>query len=85
MIWRRVARTSFTEQQCMENIAAAVKGAIEHVPRKWKNVQALYLKTNDSVALPIFQTMPDLPQRISGRKVVNVETSEAEKESAMKA
>lgn len=69
----------------MENIAAAVKGAVEHVPRKWKNVQALYLKTNDSVALPIFQTMPDLPQRIGGRKAVTAEAKEAGKEIAVKA
>ena len=40
----RVARTSFTEQQCMENVAAVVKGAIEHIPRKWKNVQAGLLR-----------------------------------------
>lgn len=80
-----MARTSFTEQQCMENVAAAVKGAIEHVPRKWKNVQALYLKTADSVALPIYQTMPDLPQRIGGRKSGGADAKEAEKEIAVKA
>lgn len=69
----------------MENVAAAVKGAIEHVPRKWKNVQALYLKTADSVALPIYQTMPDLPQRIGGLKSGGTDTKKAGKEIAVKA
>ena len=67
----------------MENVAAVVKGAMEHVPRKWKNIQALYLKTSDSVALPIYQVMPDLPQRIGGRK--SVDTGASEKAIAVKA
>lgn len=69
----------------MENVAAAVKGAVEHVPRKWKNIQAIYLKTADSVALPIYQTMPDLPQRIGGRKAVDAEAKTSEEALVVKA
>ena len=51
----RSARSSFTPEQCAENIAAVIEGALEHIPRKWSNVQALYLRTAESAALPIYQ------------------------------
>jgi ribosome biogenesis protein UTP30 len=51
----RAARNSFTAEQCAENIAAVIEGALEHIPRKWSNVQALHLRTAESAALPIYQ------------------------------
>jgi ribosome biogenesis protein UTP30 len=44
---------------------AAVRGALPNIPRKWANVQALHLKTATSAALPIYQALPDAPQKIS--------------------
>ncbi|BDA43877.1 Ribosomal L1 domain-containing protein 1 [Coccomyxa sp. Obi] len=61
----RVARSSFSAEQCTENILEAVKGALPHIPRKWANVQALHLKAANSAALPIYQTLPEQPQRIA--------------------
>ncbi|KAK9915946.1 hypothetical protein WJX75_006320 [Coccomyxa subellipsoidea] len=60
----RVARSSFSGEQCTENILEAVKGALVHIPKKWNNVQALHVKTASSAALPIYQTLPEQPQRI---------------------
>ena len=36
---RRAARSSFSEAQCLENVAAVIAGAVDHIPRKWANVQ----------------------------------------------
>ena len=57
----RAARSSFTAEQCAENVAAVIEGALQHIPRKWNNVQALYLRTAESAALPIYQVSPDVP------------------------
>ncbi|KAK9843779.1 hypothetical protein WJX81_005938 [Elliptochloris bilobata] len=61
----RVARSSMSEEQCCANVAAALQGALEHVPKRWAGVQALYLKTADSASLPVYQCLPDAPQRIA--------------------
>jgi hypothetical protein len=42
-----------------------VQGAVAHIPKKWSNVQALFLKTADSVALPIYQMLPSGQQKIA--------------------
>ena len=55
----RVARSSQDEDQCVENIMAAIDTAAEKLPRKWKGIKALYLKSTDSVALPIYQAEPE--------------------------
>ena len=60
----RVARSSFSQRECALNVAVAIQGAVQHLPRKWAGVQALYLKTSDSVALPLYQTLPCEPTRI---------------------
>lgn len=106
----KVARSSQSEQQCLENAVAAINAAVEKVPRKWDGVQvrsrvacserraapgcttgdamwgradhllearptplppcllrilqALFLKTADSVALPVWQVLPDAATKI---------------------
>jgi ribosome biogenesis protein UTP30 len=51
----KVAKSGQTEEQCVENVLAAIKGAAEKVPRQWLGIKALYLKTAESVALPIYK------------------------------
>ena len=41
-------------------MAAVIEGALQHIPRKWSNVQALYLRTAESAALPIYQVDPNV-------------------------
>lgn len=55
----RVARSSQSEDQCVENIMEAIEGAATKVPGQWKGIKALYLKSTNSVALPIYQTLHD--------------------------
>ena len=53
--WCRAARSSFTAKQSAENVAAVIEGALHYIPRKWSNVQSLFLRTAVSAALPIYQ------------------------------
>ncbi len=54
----RVGKSSMSQEDCTENIVATVVSALEHISKKWLNVQALHLKSVNSVALPIYQTLP---------------------------
>lgn len=62
----RVARSSMTAEQVSANALAALRGVVARVPKKWANVQAVYLKTSESVSLPLYQVLPDAPTKIGG-------------------
>jgi ribosome biogenesis protein UTP30 len=51
----RVAISSQDETHCVENIMETLSLAVDKLPGKWSGLKALYLKTAESVALPIWQ------------------------------
>ncbi|KAF9909934.1 hypothetical protein EC991_007737 [Linnemannia zychae] len=55
----KVGLTSQSAAEITANIETAMPHIIEKIPRKWKNIQSINLKTNDSTALPIFNSLPD--------------------------
>ncbi|KAM5569118.1 hypothetical protein ABKV19_016568 [Rosa sericea] len=55
----RVARTSMSAEQIVENVVAAVDGIVEIVPRKWSGVRSFHLKLLESLALPVYHAVPD--------------------------
>ncbi|KAI8817656.1 ribosomal protein L1p/L10e family-domain-containing protein [Fimicolochytrium jonesii] len=58
----RVATTDFTPEQVIQNIMAAIPSAIEKLPKKWANIHSIHIKTSNSMALPLYQTLPDAPE-----------------------
>lgn len=46
-------------EEIIENVFAAIGGIVEIVPKKWNGIRALHLKLSDSLALPIFEAIPD--------------------------
>ncbi|NWV12456.1 RL1D1 protein, partial [Ptilonorhynchus violaceus] len=50
----RIGHTGMKVDEILENIIAAAKVIDQKLPKKWKNVKILHLKTLKSVALPIF-------------------------------
>ncbi|KAF8720358.1 hypothetical protein HU200_023857 [Digitaria exilis] len=60
----KVGRLDMGEEEIVDNVIAAVEAAVEKVPKKWANVRALHLKAVDSVALPIYQVVPELGMKI---------------------
>ncbi|KAK9094554.1 hypothetical protein Scep_026023 [Stephania cephalantha] len=83
----KVARVSSGREAIVENVVAAIEGAVDGgvVPRKWANVRAIHLKAAESVALPIYQAMPTMGLKIAGvrkeeENVDNVEEEEKREE-----
>ncbi|KAG4950411.1 hypothetical protein AAZX31_15G237700 [Glycine max] len=65
----RVAKVRMERDEIVENVVAAIEGIVEVVPKKWGNVRSLHLKLLESVALPVYQTVPDVKLKIEGFKV----------------
>lgn len=60
----KVGLSSFSQAQLAENIHSVLVQMVQHVPKKWGNIRSVFLKTPESVALPIWQTVPEGLQRI---------------------
>ncbi|XP_038987668.1 ribosomal L1 domain-containing protein 1-like [Phoenix dactylifera] len=60
----KVGRLSMACDPIAENIMAAIEGAMAHVPKKWANVRSIHVKAVNSVALTIYQAMPELGLKI---------------------
>lgn len=71
----KVGRVSMGKEEIAANVAAALEGVAEVVPRKWRNVRSFHLKLLDSLALPVYQALPDVKLKIQGLK----DKEEAEK------
>eukprot|EP00743_Colponemidia_sp_Colp-15_P003912 GILK01004221.1.p1 GENE.GILK01004221.1~~GILK01004221.1.p1 ORF type:complete len:264 (+),score=40.48 GILK01004221.1:50-793(+) len=53
----RVAKTSFSKEEILANTLQAIDSAVDKIPRKWKNIQSIHIKTSDSIALPIYNAL----------------------------
>ncbi|KAG0455298.1 hypothetical protein HPP92_024590 [Vanilla planifolia] len=60
----KVGRICMDREQILENVMAAIEGAVEHVPKKWANVRSFHIRASNSVALPIYQALPELGMKI---------------------
>ncbi|KAK9794666.1 hypothetical protein WJX73_004162 [Symbiochloris irregularis] len=61
----KVAKSNFTAQECVDNIMGVLTASLQHIPKGWAGVRSLHIKTTDSVALPIFQQLPETPLTIT--------------------
>uniref|UniRef100_K7FYE7 Ribosomal L1 domain-containing protein 1 n=1 Tax=Pelodiscus sinensis TaxID=13735 RepID=K7FYE7_PELSI len=52
----RIGHTGMKANELLENIAVAVEVISNKLPKNWKNIKVLHLKTLKSVALPIFNS-----------------------------
>ena len=56
----KVGHSGQTQEQLIANVIAAVAEIAKIVPRGWSNVQSVHLKTSESVALPLYDSLPDV-------------------------
>lgn len=61
----KVARNSHQVNEVLSNVLSVLEAIAEKVPKKWDNVQAVFLKSADSVALPVYQSAPAVPTKIA--------------------
>ncbi|CAN0843851.1 Ribosomal L1 domain-containing protein 1 [Linum grandiflorum] len=77
----KAARLSMEKDEISENVMATVNGVVQKVvPKKWGGVRSLHLKLLDSLALPLYETVPELKLKIQSKKVPVEEEEEKEKE-----
>lgn len=54
----KVGKLSMSAKEIVENVLAAINGVAEVVPRKWGGIRSLHVKLLDSLALPVYQSVP---------------------------
>ncbi|KAF7154630.1 hypothetical protein RHSIM_Rhsim01G0116600 [Rhododendron simsii] len=64
----RVGKVSMGAGEIAENVVAAIEGVVEVVPKKWGGVRSFHLKLAESLALPVYQAIPDAKLKIEGVK-----------------
>ncbi|KAG1330514.1 putative ribosomal L1 domain-containing protein 1-like [Cocos nucifera] len=62
----RVGRASQDQDEIVDNVMAGIEGVIGYVPKKWARVRSLHVKATESLALPIYQAVPEMGLRIKG-------------------
>lgn len=53
-----------TRDEIIENIDSGIRQVVAHIPKQWDNVQAVHIKTTDSIALPLYARLPEIPTSI---------------------
>ena len=54
-----------TQDQVVDNIVEGVSEMTKKVSKGWTNIQSLNIKTSDSVALPIYNSLPENIEEIT--------------------
>ncbi|XP_023584240.1 ribosomal L1 domain-containing protein 1 [Trichechus manatus latirostris] len=80
----RVGHTGMMVQHIIENVIAVTKGLSEKLPEKWESVKLLYLKTEKSVALPIFSSFVSSFYEGKGGPLTGQKKKEAKKKQKEK-
>ncbi|RLN91549.1 hypothetical protein BBJ28_00010965 [Nothophytophthora sp. Chile5] len=56
----KVARMDMTPEEIVDNILVAMNNCAAHVAKGWSGVQSVSIKTDDSVALPVYNALAPL-------------------------
>ena len=75
----RAAATTMSSGSICDNIQAVIQNAISHIPRKASNVSSISIKTDSSIALPIYNKIREELDTIE--KLAKVESSNTASES----
>ncbi|MQM05961.1 hypothetical protein Taro_038780 [Colocasia esculenta] len=59
-----VGRASQGREKIVDNVIAAMEGAMAYIPKKWSNIRSIHLKSDESVALPIYRALPEIGFKI---------------------
>eukprot|EP00127_Corallochytrium_limacisporum_P003568 Clim_evm51s150 gene=Clim_evmTU51s150 len=51
----RIARLNFSKADAVENVMEGFESVLKHVPKGMKNIRSVHLKTDTSVAVPLYE------------------------------
>ncbi|XP_014648921.1 PREDICTED: ribosomal L1 domain-containing protein 1 [Ceratotherium simum simum] len=80
----RIGHTGMQVQHIMENVVAVAKRLSQKLPEKWESVKLLYVKTEKSVALPIFSSFVSSQDDAKGVRTPSQKKKEAKKKQRQK-
>ncbi|KAL6652449.1 hypothetical protein ACP70R_011374 [Stipagrostis hirtigluma subsp. patula] len=80
----RVGHAAMTQEEAVENVVAAVEAAAACVPRKWKNVRALHVKSPESVALPLYSAPGTGEEDVGNVEATKREDAASEEQGSVK-
>ncbi|KAG7574654.1 Ribosomal protein L1/ribosomal biogenesis protein [Arabidopsis suecica] len=72
----KVAKLSMESDEIAENVMATLNGVVDVLPSKWKYIRSLHLKLSESLALPLYQSVPYLKLKIDPSGVEEVRNGE---------
>ncbi|CAJ2659292.1 unnamed protein product [Trifolium pratense] len=75
----KVAKLTMERDQIVENVVAAIEGVVEVFPKKWAAVRSFHVKLLDSLALPVYQSVPDVKLKIESLKDLEAALEKEEK------
>ena len=87
----RIGRVSMPSSAVVENIITSMSSIVQHISKGWSNIQAINVKTVNSIALPIFNTLPIPPTLLpkleeqKNARVVKMEEKDNESAATPKA
>lgn len=64
----KIGRGGMESGQVIENVLAAIEGIVGFVPKKFDGVRAFHLKFSDSLALPVYEALPDQRENTEKKK-----------------
>ncbi|CAM8958874.1 unnamed protein product [Rhodiola kirilowii] len=71
----KVGRCGMAKEEIVENVVAAVEGIVQVMPRRWDSIRSFHLKLNESLALPVYEALPDLELSIEGVEEVEMKNA----------
>jgi len=78
----KVGKSNLTCEEIVENILQCSEHIASKIPKKWKNVQSINIKTTDSIALPIYNALPSATLKIvNEEEQLDVTMKEKEEEN----
>ena len=60
-----IGRIGYSVDHIVENVVKGMSGVASKIPRGWRNIQVVNLKTVDSIALPVFNSLPPEPKLLA--------------------
>lgn len=64
----KVGKSSMEKREIVENVVGAIEGIVGLVHKKWEGIRSLHLKFTESLALPIYQAVPEMKMKIDGKR-----------------
>lgn len=61
-----IGRVGFPSKDLVENICGGMKTVASRIPRGWSSIQSVHIKSTDSIALPVFTSLPPGPTALPG-------------------